>query len=198
MPRLGRGVGLGHGEVDVAAVAVGHEQLVAVEDVVVAVLGRGGANGLGVGAGVGLGDCEAALLLARGEAGEKAILLLLGAVLVDDPAVDHVGVDDAGETHPAARNLLDHGRVGLEREPESSVRLGEGDPEDAHLAHVCVDLGGELARVLQLGGVGDDLFVDPAPHVARDFHAGLAVSRDDLSDIRHTSHQRAPVCRDTA
>ena len=58
--RLGRGVGLGHRQVDVAAVAVGDEQFVAVEDVVVAVLRRSGTNGLGVGAGVGLGDCETA------------------------------------------------------------------------------------------------------------------------------------------
>ena len=68
------------------------------------------------------------------------------------------------------------------------MRLGEGDAEDAHLAHVGVNLGGELAGVLQLGRVGDDLLIHPAPNIARDLHAGLAVASDDFSHIRNASH----------
>ena len=194
MSRLRRRVGLGHRQIDVAAVAVGDEQLVAVEDVVVAVARGGGADCLRVRAGVRFGDRETALLLARRQTRQEAVFLLLGAVLVDDPAVDHVGVDDSGQAHPAARNLLDYGRVGLKRESQPAVRLGEGDPEDAHLAHVGMNLGGELARVLQLGCVGDDLFIDPAAHVARDLHAGLAVAGDDLPYIRHARH-RSTSCQ---
>ena len=193
LSRLRRRVGLGHCQVDIAAVAVGHEQLVAVEDVVVAVARGCGADRLRVGAGVRFGDREATLLLAGRQTGQEAVLLVLRAVLVDDPAVDHVGVDDPGEPHPAARDLLDHRGVGLKRQSQPAVRLREGDPEDAHLTHVGVNLGRENAGVFKFGGVGDDLFVDPAAHVARDLHAGLAVARDNLSHVRNTSHQRAPV-----
>jgi len=173
---------------DVAAVAVGDEELVAVEDVIIAVPRSGGADRLRVGASVGFGDGEAALQLACRQAGQEAVLLFLGAVFVDDPAVDHVGVDDPGEPHPAARDLLDHGGVGLEGEAEAAVRLGKGDAEDAHLAHVGVDLGRELAGVFELGGDGNDLLIDPAADIARDFDAGFAVSRDNLPHIRNAGH----------
>ena len=190
VPRIGAGVGLGHRQIHVAAVAVGHEQLVAVQQVVVAVARRGGADRLRIGARVGLGDREAALQLSGGEAGQEALLLFVGPVLLDDPAIDHVGVDDPREPHPAPRDLLDHRRIRLERQAESAVGLRKRDPEDAHLAHVAMHRGRKLARVLQRVGERNDLLVDPAPHVADDVHPGLSVAADDLPHIAHRSHTR--------
>ena len=67
--------------------------------------------------------------------GRYRCLLLRRAVLGEHVRDDEVGVDDAGDAHPAARDLLDDQRVGQQRLAEPAVLLGDRQPEQAHLLH---------------------------------------------------------------
>ena len=71
-----------------------------------------------------------------------------------------MGVDDARDRDPAARELLDDHRVGRQVEAHAAVLLGDRDPEQAELLHLLDDRLGELVLVVVLLGVGDDLLVD--------------------------------------
>ena len=74
-----------------------------------------------------------------------------------------MGVDDAGDRDPAARELLDDHRVGGQVEAHAAVLLGDRHPEEAELLHLLDDRLGELVLVVVLLGVGDDLVVDELP-----------------------------------
>ena len=71
-----------------------------------------------------------------------------------------MGVDDAGDRDPAARELLDDHRVGRQVEAHPAVLLGDRHPEEAELLHLLDDRLGELVLVVVVLGVGDDLLVD--------------------------------------
>ena len=71
-----------------------------------------------------------------------------------------MGVDDAGDRDPAARELLDDHRVGGEVEPHAAVLLGDRHAEQAELLHLLDDGLGELVLVVVLLGDRDDLLVD--------------------------------------
>ena len=58
-----------------------------------------------------------------------------------------MGVDDAGDRDPAARELLDDHRVGRQVEPHPAVLLGDRDPEQPELLHLLDDRLRELVRV---------------------------------------------------
>jgi hypothetical protein len=60
-----------------------------------------------------------------------------------------VGVDHAGQAHPPVGQLLDDADVGQQVEAEPAVGLGDGDAEQAELAHLVDDLGREAVLVLQ-------------------------------------------------
>ena len=75
-----------------------------------------------------------------------------------------MGVDDAGDRDPAARELLDDHRVGGQVEAHAAVLLGDRDPEQAELLHLLDDRLGELVLVVVLLGDGDDLVVDELAH----------------------------------
>ena len=75
-----------------------------------------------------------------------------------------MGVDDAGDRDPAARELLDDHRVGGQVEAHPAVVLGDRDPEQAELLHLLDDRLGELVLVVELLGDGDDLVVDELAH----------------------------------
>ena len=84
-----------------------------------------------------------------------------------------MGVDHAGDAHPAARDLLDAQRVGQQRLAETAVLLGDHQPEDAELLEPLDDLGRVLVGVLELRGDRDDLLVHELPHGLEDL--GLVV-----------------------
>ena len=70
-----------------------------------------------------------------------------------------MGVDDAGDRDPAARELFDDHRVGGQVEPHAAVLLGDRHPEEAELFHFLDDLLREGVLVVEVLGVGDDLLV---------------------------------------
>ena len=70
-----------------------------------------------------------------------------------------MGVDDAGDRDPAARELLDDHRVGRQVEAHAAVLLGDRHPEQAELLHLLDDRLGERVLVVVVLGVGDDLLV---------------------------------------
>ena len=75
-----------------------------------------------------------------------------------------MGVDDAGDRDPAARQLLHDHRVGGEVESHPAVLLGDGHAEQPELLHLLHDRLGELVLVVVLLGDRDDLLVDELPH----------------------------------
>ena len=75
-----------------------------------------------------------------------------------------MGVDDAGDRDPAARELFDDHRVGRQVEPHPAVLLGDRDPEQAQLLHLLDDRLREGVLVVVMLGVGEDLLVDELAH----------------------------------
>ncbi len=86
-------------------------------------------------------------------------------------------VDDAGDAHPAAGDLLDHQRVGQQRLTEAAVLLRDHQPEDAELLEPVDDLLRVDVAVLELLRVRDDLLVDEAPDRRQDLAAGCRSDR---------------------
>ncbi len=137
--------------------AVGDPGLRAVDDVLVSVTGGPTGDVAGVAAGIGLGEGQRPAPFPGGQHGQPALPLLLGAVGHDQGGGHGVGVDDAGQAHPAVGELLDDPDVGEQVEAEAAVRLGDGHPEEPEIAHLPHDLGGEAVGMLHLGGERDDL-----------------------------------------
>src|SRR3954447_15687973 len=158
--RVGLGVVLHQHEDDAGAEAVGDPHLLAVQlPVAVLALLGGRLDALDVGADLGLGEREGGADLAGRHLRQEVILLLVGAELHQQVGADEVGVDDAGDRDPAARELFDDHRVGGQVEPHAAVLLGNGDPEEAELFHLLDDRLREGILVVVVLGVGDDLLV---------------------------------------
>ncbi len=83
-------------------------------------------------------------------------------------AHDVDAVDDAGDRHPAARELCDGERVGRQIEPEAAVLLRDPHPEQPHLAQALDDLLGVLVARLEIVRDRDDLAVDEVAHGVQD------------------------------
>jgi len=116
------------------------------------------------GAAVRLRHGERAAQLAGGHPRQVALLLVAGAVLEQQVGDDEVRVDDPGDAHPAAGDLLDGQRVGQQGLAEAAVLFGDGQAEQPHLAHGVDDLLRVLVVVFQPLGVRDDLPVRELPH----------------------------------
>ena len=98
-----------------------------------------------VGSGVGFGDGERHGDRAVGDAGEPALLLLVGAELADDRAVDRGG-DDHQQQRAAARGHLLHDQGQLvHARAAAAVLLGQVDPDEAEFACLTPQFGGVLA-----------------------------------------------------
>ena len=146
---VGGGVGLGHGHDDRKGGAVGRrgEPLVAVDDVVIAVEDGAGAELGGVTAGrVGLGHREAAAHFAAHQRAQETILLLGGAVLVEDLDVAGVGglaAEGVVAEGTLAEHLADQSKVGQRQpqSPELGRRLWGPQPRFLDLATDGVELG---------------------------------------------------------
>ena len=168
------------------AAAVGQPHLLAVDDVVAVVLPGGlRPDARDVGAQSGLGHGERAAHLAGGHARQEALLLLLRAVLDDHVGDDEVRVDDAGDAHPAAGDLLDHERVGQQRLTEAAVLLGDRQTEDPELLEPVDDLLRVDVAVLELLGVRDDLLV----HEALDRRQDLLLDVGQVRGLREAGHR---------
>ena len=75
-----------------------------------------------------------------------------------------MGVDDAGDRDPAARELLDDHRVGRQVEPHAAVLLGDRHAEQPELLHLLDDRLREGVLVVVVLGVGQDLLVGELAH----------------------------------
>ena len=183
---LGALVGLDEHRGEVRRAAVGQPHLGAVDHVVVAVGLRAGLDGRDVGAQVRLRHGEGAGHLPGRELRQVLLLLLLGAVVDDHVADDEVGVDDARDAHPPARDLLDDQRVGRQRLAQTAVLLRDHEPEQAHLLHPVDDRLRVLVGVLELLGVRDDLLVHVVADGGEDLLLDLRESRG-LGEACHAS-----------
>ena len=148
---------VGHGEhhEHVGHIAVGDEDLGAVEDVVVPVqLGLGLALG-GIGAGVGLGQAEGADLAAGGQHGQVLGLLGLGAVHDDGIAAQAVvGGHDVAGGGALLGQLLDADGAGQGIGAGAAVLLGHAHAHHAQVEQLLDGLPGILAGLVGLGSDG--------------------------------------------
>ena len=103
-----------------------------------------------------------------------------------------MGVDDAGDAHPAPGDLLDRQRVGQQRLTETAVLLGDHQAEQPELLEALDDLGRVLVGVLELLGDRDDLLVDELPHRLEDL--GLVLGEAvGLAEASHDSVLQSSV-----
>ena len=117
------GIGLGRQHDDVAELAVGDEDLLAVDDEIVAVATRLRAHRLEIAAGVRLGHAERADRLAPHHLRQPMALLLLGAER-KDVGGDEIGMDEKARPARAdAPKLLEHDDVEQIIEAEAAVFL---------------------------------------------------------------------------
>ena len=166
--RIGVRVGLDQDEDERGEQAVGDPHLLAVDlpAPVVALL-RARLDRLHIGAQLGLGEAEGGADLAGGHPWQVLLLLLVGAELHEQVGADEVGVDDARDRDPAARELLDDHHVGRQIEAHAPVLLGDGHPEQPELLHLLDDRLGELVDGVVVLGVREDLLVgELADHLA--------------------------------
>ena len=170
-----RRIGIGaHRQPEVVGlVAAGGPHLLAVDDVVVAVLAGGGAQRGQVGAGVGLGVADREVHVAGQDPLEEQVLLLLGAVADQGRA-------DGLQGHRRQVYVGPLGLVGEDRlldlaEPVAAVLLR---PADAHPA-----VGAHLAH---------DLLVGLAVPVARPVRPGVALRRPAGRGCRRSTRAAAP------
>ena len=75
-----------------------------------------------------------------------------------------MGVDDAGDRDPAARELFDDHRVGGQVQSHAAVLLGDRHTEQAQLLHLLDDRLREGVLVVIVLSVGDDLLVGELAH----------------------------------
>jgi hypothetical protein len=126
--------------------------------------------------------------------------LLRRPVLLQQVGDDEVGVDDAGQAHPAAGELLDDERVGQQRLAQAAVLLRDHEAEDAHVGHAGDDVRRVLVLVLQFGRDGEHPLVDEGPHGVDDLALDvgetfgvLESSHDDEYQRRRSRSHRAAV-----
>ncbi len=181
LPLDGGGVGAHEEEAPLGDVGRGDPDLLAVEDVVVAVPHGEGAQVGEVAAGLGLGEALAPVVVGVEDVGHPALLLLLGA-----PADDHgpdlpepVGVVDAGRAGPGhllgVDDVLGHGGVAaaplggpVDGRPPPLVEGALPRPAALHRPHDPARLRGASALAVGVGPLGQELrqvVVEPRPEL---------------------------------
>jgi hypothetical protein len=75
-----------------------------------------------------------------------------------------VGVEDAGQRHPAVGQLLHQAGVGHGVEGQPAVLLGDLGPEQPEGLHLLEQPVGEAVGVLEVGGDRDHLLAHPFAH----------------------------------
>jgi len=186
--RLGAGlggIGLGDQDDQVAVQAVADEGLAAVDDVLVAVTDRGGADVLQVAAGARLGHRDGEDGLAGGAARQPLRLLLLGAEPVD-VGRDDVGVQPeahAGDAQPA-HLFGEHRRVAVVA-AAAAVFLGQRGAKQAFLAGLEPQLARHAARLVPGVHVGHALALQEAAH--RGAELFMVVAIDGAGDLHRGS-----------
>ena len=174
-PPLGLRVGLGDHDHEVAQDAVGDERLGAVEDPVVAVLLGVRLQPLQVRPGAGLRHGDRGDDLAVDEAGQPALLLLVGRQVQQVGRHDVVVEREAHAATADADDLLGDDAVVAEvLDPAAAVLLRDVGAEQALLAGLEPHLAGDDAGLLPLRVVRRDVLVAEGPDaVAEGFVLGF-------------------------
>ena len=136
-------------------------------------------------------------VLAPDEGRKVAVLLLLASVAAD--LVDaQVRVRAVAQAHRGRRpaHLLHRDAVLGVAEPDPAVLLLDGDPEDAEVAHLGPEVGGEVVRLVDRRRPGRDLVRGEAHHAVAD-EVGLVaeaeVEAGKLVRKRYGAHLLAPA-----
>jgi hypothetical protein len=154
--------------------AVGDEDLLAVDEVAVALLRHTRDDAAEIGAGLRLGQIHRPLQLARREARQIALLQLVAAVLLDVDRRSRRKADDGHEARVGACNHLEVGAVEERREAVAPVLRRQHQAEHARLAEFRV-AGADVRRHDHLAVLEPHLLV---PVLER-------ASLDVLADVAH-------------
>ena len=142
-------VGARHEREDFGMRRVGDVTLGAVDDVVVALTvgasdGRG-AQRCGVGARIGFGQRKRRRQLARGQLGQVIGFLCFGAIHQNALRANaHRGADHRAECRRGLAQLKQEARLLFHGQLQAAIGLGDGQTEQAHLAHLLHDGFGDL------------------------------------------------------
>src|SRR5262245_11421105 len=156
-------VGDAEDRVDGGDLSAGVPLLLAVEDVVIAILDRAGLHAPRVGPGLLLREAEGDEPLARGDVRQEALLLLFGPGQDDGERAE--GVDGVGHADAPARagELLDHEAEVEHAAPLAAVLLGDPDARELRLLELLEDLPGvRLVAVVLRGDLANDPVGDGA------------------------------------
>ena len=161
------GVGTGKDHIGVSIIAVGDEDLGAIQDVLVTLQHSGGANAVGIGASAGLGQTHSTQLLALCQGNQVLLLLLLGAELQDGPGAQRTvnGEHDGGGSAVLSQ-LLAADDVGQVRQTSAAVLLGDVSTQHAHFSQLLAGVLGKLFLLVQFSSDGlDFLQAEVVEHV---------------------------------
>ena len=153
----------------VGEVGEGDPDLLAVEPVGVAVAAGRGLEVARVGADARLGQAERGELLAACLRDQPALALLLGAPLEEGQRVeaDVDALDDA-ERGVGTFQLLAQDREARVVHPAAAVRLRDRRAEEPELAHLREQLAVDLALLVPIADVRQDLGLGEGPHALLD------------------------------
>ena len=160
-------VGQSEDKEGIGEAGVGGEDLLAVDDVLVAVLHGHGAGTGHVRTSAGLSQTEAANLGAVGQGAQPLLLLLLGAELLDGGGAQRgmYGKGDAGAGIDLG-HLLHAQHIGEHIAAGAAILLGEGDAEETTILHLLQQAAVILLLLVHLVGERlDALFSKLAVHV---------------------------------
>ena len=134
----------------------GDPDLLAVDDVFVALAHRAGFQLRGVEPGVGFGHRKAGLVPAVDDRRQHARALLLGAEHDHGIEPEHVHMHGGRAGHAGARfrNRPHHDRGVGDAEPRAAILLGDADAEPAGIRQRAVEVGGIAALLVLLQPVG--------------------------------------------
>jgi hypothetical protein len=156
-------VGLGRQYDEVAKLAVGNEDLLAVDDEIVAVAGSAGPDRLEVAAGMRLGHTERSDRFTRHHLGQPSSLLFFGAE-GEKIGRDQVGMDQkAGPAGAGPPQLLEDDDVKEVIEPHPAIFPGHRAAEQAGRARLQPQVTRNDAVLFPFGVEGHDLAIDEAP-----------------------------------
>ena len=168
-------VGLGVDHIGVGVRAVGDPGLAAIEYVMVAALVGAQFHRHHVGTGIRLAHGQGADVLAADQLGQVLEFLCVVAVAVD--LVDaQVGVRPVGQRHRgrATADFFHAHHMGQVTEAGTAVFLGHGDAQQAHVAELAPQVGGEQVVDVDLGRARCDLLGHEGLHLVAQHVDGLA------------------------
>ena len=167
-----------HHDQQVGGVAVGDEDLAAVDHVVVALAAGAGADGFEVGAGAGLGHGDAGDQLAAGQPGQPALFLFLGAIVQDVVRGNGVHGHRAGDF--GARQFVGHHQLVGQAGAGAAIGFGQLGQQETQRTERAPDLARDVTLLAPASEVRQQFGVHVTTQlVAEGFdvriHPGVAV-----------------------